>query len=328
MLRRRALLLTGSGWLAARPASAQSGMAGQAGSFTSFLAGVRPEARRAGVSEDTITRACAGISANQKVIDLDRRQPEFTQTWAQYRASRLSDTRIAQGRGALSQNRGLLDRIATSYGVPPSIILGVWGLETNYGTYQGGFNVVEALATLAWEGRRAAYFRAELIASLKVLDHGDVTPGRMVGSYAGAMGQPQFMPSSFNRYAVDFDQDGRRDIWDDRADALASIANYLALNGWRAGEPWGQPVRLAADFPPGITGRDNRRPLGAWMDLGVRRLDGTPFSRRDVPGAIVLPDGAGGEAFMVYANFTAIRRYNPSDYYALAVGLLGEAVAS
>ena len=150
----------------------------------------------------------------------------------------------------------------------------------------------------------------------------------MTGSYAGAMGQPQFMPSSYLRYAVDFDGDGRRDIWDSKPDVLASIANYLARSGWRAGEPWGQPVRLPPGFDAADTGRDNRRPLGEWMRLGVTRDDGGRFSRADVPAAIVLPDGAGGEAFATYANFAVIRRYNPSDYYALSVGLLGDTVVA
>jgi membrane-bound lytic murein transglycosylase B len=323
MLPRRALLLTWPAMLAiAAPAWAQSG------SFAAFLAGVRPDARRAGVSDATLDRAFAGISANPKVLELDRHQPEFTQTWAQYRDARLSDKRIAQGRDAQARNRGLLNDITAIYGVPPGIILGVWGLETNYGGFQGGFNVVEALATLAWEGRRAAYFRGELIAALKILENGDVAAGAMTGSYAGAMGQPQFRPSSFNRYAVDFDHNGKRDIWNDRADALASIANYLSLNGWRPNEPWGQPIQVPTNFPFGSAGRENRRPLGDWMTIGVRRADGTLFSRKDVPGAVVAPDGPGGDTFMVYANFTAIRRYNPSDYYALAVGLLGEAVSA
>ncbi len=150
----------------------------------------------------------------------------------------------------------------------------------------------------------------------------------MTGSWAGAMGQPQFMPDSYLRYAVDFDGDGRRDIWASRADALASIANYLARSGWRAGEPWGQPVRVPPAFDAAETGRDRSRALGEWMRLGVRRADGSRFGRADVAGAVVMPDGPGGEAFMVYPNFTAIRRYNPSDFYALAVGLLGDAVAA
>ena len=185
--------------------------------------------------------------------------------------------------------------------------------------------MIEALATLAWEGRRAGFFRSQLIAALKILDHGDVAASRMLGSYAGAMGQPQFMPDSYLRYAVDFDGTGRRDIWDNTADVLGSIANYLQSSGWRDGEPWGQPISVPANFSA-ETGRDARRSLGDWQAIGVRREDGTGFSRTNPMGAVLLPDGPGGGAFMVYANFAAIRRYNPSDFYALAVGLLGDRV--
>ncbi len=324
MLTRRALVATtvaAGGLAAARPALA-------ADSFSSFVTGVRADARRSGISEQTLGAALTGLQPNAKVLELDRHQPEFTMTWDRYRATRLSDTRITNGRAAFGQNRPTLRAVSQAYGVDPGIIVGVWGLETNYGGYTGGFGVVEALATLAWDGRRARYFRSELISALKIIDHGDITVQRMTGSYAGAMGQPQFMPSSYPRYAVDFDHDGRRDIWDTRPDVLASIANYLAKSGWRAGEPWGQPVRLPAGFSSSQAGRENRRSLGEWMRAGVTRIDGSPFSRSDVQGAVVLPDGAGGEAFMTYTNFGVIRRYNPSDYYALAVGLLGDTVAA
>jgi membrane-bound lytic murein transglycosylase B len=205
--------------------------------------------------------------------------------------------------------------------------MGIWGLESNYGGFTGGFNVVEALATLAWDGRRASFFRPELLTALKILDHHDIGPGQMTSSYAGAMGQPQFMPSAYVHYAVDFDGDGRRDIWNSRADSLGSIANYLLQVGWRPNEPWGQPILLPSGFDA-PTGREQRRSLGQWMQLGVRRIDRTAFTRSDVTGAVLLPDGPGGDAFMVYANFAAIRRYNPSDFYALAVGLLGETVVA
>ncbi len=324
MLTRRALVS------AVAAASAVAGVrpARAADSFAGFVSGLRGEARRAGVSDRTLEAALSGLQPNPKVLELDRHQPEFTMTWDRYRATRLSDTRVTNGRAAYGQNSGTLRAVAQRFGVDPGVIVGIWGLETNYGGYTGGFGVVEALATLAWDGRRAAYFRSELISALKIVDHGDITVPRMTGSYAGAMGQPQFMPSSYPRYAVDFDGDGRRDIWDSRPDVLASIANYLAKSGWRTGEPWGQPVRLPAGFPYAEAGRQNRRTLGEWMRAGVTRADGSAFSRSDVPGAVVLPDGAGGEAFMTYANFGAIRRYNPSDYYALAVGLLGDAVAA
>ncbi len=316
-MRRRALL----GGLAAAPfaARAQDGFAG-------FISGVRAEARRAGVRDATLDTALAGIAPNQKVIDADRKQPEFTMTWARYRSFTMSDKRIARGREACAANRDLLARVSDRYRVDPAPIAGIWGLESNFGADTGSYNVVEALATLAWEGRRASFFRSQLLAALKILDHGDVAPGRMLGSYAGAMGQPQFEPDSYLRYAVDFDGDGRRDIWDSRGDVLGSIANYLASSGWRPGEPSCQPVQVPTGFGAAV-GREVRKPLGEWGRLGVKREDGTTFDRTDPLGAVVMPDGAGGAAFMVYANFAAIRRYNPSDYYALAVGLLGATVA-
>ncbi len=315
MLSRRSLLAASLCTICAAPDS-----------FQNFVAGVRAEARHAGISAATLERAFAGVQPNQKVLEHDRHQPEFTMTWAQYRDLLITDQRIANGRAAFAQNRALFARVQGRFGVDPGVITGIWGLESSFGAGMGDFRVVEALATLAWEGRRASFFRGELLAALRILDHGDVTPSRMLGSYAGAMGQPQFMPSSYLRYAVDFEGNGRRDIWTSKADVLASIANYLAQSGWRDGEPWGQPVTLAGNFDRTATGRDYRRPVGEWHRLGVRAADGRPLARADTPAAVLLPDGPAGDAFLVYANFGAIRRYNPSDYYALAVGLLGDTV--
>ena len=295
-------------------------------SFQGFLAGLRAEARRNGISVATLDRAFAGVQPNQKVLERDRHQPEFTMTWAQYRALLITDQRITNGRAAWQQNRSLLGRVQDRFGVEPGVIVGIWGLESSFGAGMGDFHVVEALATLAWEGRRAGFFRGELIAALRILENGDVTPARMTGSYAGAMGQPQFMPSSYLRYAVDFEGHGRRDIWNSKPDVLGSIANYLARSGWRSGESWGQSVTLPSNFNTSSAGRDDRRPVGEWARQGVRSLDGRPLARADVQAAVILPGGAGGDAFLVYANFTAIRRYNPSDYYALVVGLLGDAI--
>jgi membrane-bound lytic murein transglycosylase B len=205
-------------------------------------------------------------------------------------------------------------------------VVAIWGLETSYGGFTGTFNTIEALATLAWDGRRAAFFRAELLAALRILEKGDIAPDRMRGSHAGAMGHPQFMPSSFERLAVDFDGDGRRDIWDDRADALASIANYLAQSGWRYDERWGREVLLPAGFDPSQAGRDSRRPLSEWTRMGVTTADGSELPPLAMQTAILLPAGTGGQAFAVYDNFNVIRRYNPSDYYALVVGLLSDRV--
>ncbi len=318
MLNRRTLLAAPA--LLATPAFAQSG------SFDSFVAGVKAEARRAGIRDATLASAFAGVQPNQRVIELDRRQPEFSLTWPEYRARVLPESRLQAARENFARERPLLERVEAQYGVDPAIIVGIWGIESAFGANKGNYRLVEALSTLAWEGRRAAFFRKELLNALKILDAGDVTPGRLTGGYAGAMGQPQFMPSSYLSYAVDFDGDGRRDIWDSKPDVFGSVGNYLARAGkWRRGEPWGQPVRV----PPGVAGgRDAKRSLAEWARAGVARPDGRPFTRPDVMGGVVVPDGAGpGEGYMVYANFQAIRSYNPSDFYALAVGLLADAAA-
>ena len=292
------------------------------GDFGSFVAGVYAEAQAMGIRRDVLDAAFAGVTPNQKVIDRDRKQSEFTMTWAAYRARVISDKRINDGRAAAAANRDLLARVEQHFRVSASVILGIWGLESSFGAETGGYRVIEALATLAWEGRRAAFFRAELMAALKILNAGDITAQRMTGSYAGAMGQPQFMPTSYLRLAVDFDGDGRRDIWNSRADVMGSIANYLARSGWRAGESWGQPVRVPAGFV--AQGREVKRGLGEWARQGVIPASGRWAASGDTPAAVLAPDGMGGETFMVFGNFAAIRRYNPSDFYAIAVGLIGD----
>jgi membrane-bound lytic murein transglycosylase B len=268
-----------------------------------------------------------GLTPNARVLELDGRQPEFTLTWEQYRDRVLPPTRIEQGRRLFRDNRTLLEAISTSFQVAPQLPIAIWGMETNFGSNTGGFGVIEALATLAYDGRRKEFFRRELISALRILNGNHVPLSHMKGSWAGAMGQPQFMPSSFERYAVDFDGDGHRNIWDSRADALASIANYLARSGWRWGEPWAREVILPAVFDIEQTGREKRRPVQEWVNAGVRSLDGTALPATEA--AVLLPDapnGPSGQAFMVFNNFNAIRRYNPSNFYALAVGMLAEAV--
>lgn len=294
--------------------------------FAAFLADVRAEAIRSGISPATADRALLGLQPNAKVLELDSHPAEATQSWTHYRDTRVSDARVAAGRQAMQANAAVLAVIGRRYGVDPAIIVAIWGLETNYGGFTGGFSVIEALATLAADGRRDGYFRKELINALRILDHGDITPARMTGSYAGAMGQPQFMPSSYLDYAVSFDGSAKRDIWDNRNDALASIGNYMARFGWHNGEPWGHPVRVPSGFSVSRDSRDDPRPLSAWAQLGVTRLDGAALSPADRPGAVVMPDGAGGEAYMTYANFSVIRLYNHSDLYALSVGLLANRI--
>ncbi|MBV8912840.1 MAG: lytic murein transglycosylase [Acetobacteraceae bacterium] len=316
MLNRRTLALSAA--LLPLAAHAQPG-------FAAFVEGVKAEARRMGIREGMLQAAFAGVQPNERVIELDRRQPETTMTWPEYRARVLPDSRIQAGRENYARERGLLSRVEQRFGVDPAIIVGIWGIESSFGANRGNYRVVEALSTLAWDGRRSSYFRKELMNALRILDAGDTTPARFTGSYAGAMGQPQFMPSSYLTYAVDFDGDGRRDIWDSRPDIFGSIANYLARNGWRRGQPWIQPARV----PPGlggVGGRGDRRPLGEWMRMGVTREDGMPFSRSDVPAELLLPMGAEpGEAYLAYANGSVIRSYNSPDFYIIAVGLLANA---
>jgi membrane-bound lytic murein transglycosylase B len=299
-----------------------AGRAHAADSFQTFIAGVYAEAAAEGIRRDVLNAAFAGVTPNQSVIDKDRKQAEFSMTWTQYRALVISDKRIADGRAAVARNQALFDQVESHFRVAASVIAGIWGLESNFGALTGNYKVVEALATLAWEGRRAAFFRGELMAALKILNNGDIGPASMTGSYAGAMGQPQFMPTSYLRLAVDFDGDGRRDIWNSKADVLGSIANFLARSGWRPGETWGQPVRVPAGTV--AAGRDVRRPLTEWARQGVAPAAGRWAAAGDTPSAIIAPDGAGGETFLVFNNFAAIRRYNPSDFYAIAVGLIGD----
>jgi membrane-bound lytic murein transglycosylase B len=323
MLNRRSLMarVGAASLLAAGPARAATQ------SFEAFLADAGEEAQRSGVSAETVQRAFAGLRPNDKVLELDRRQAEFTLTWERYRDGRVSQQRIDRGCQVFAENRALLEAIAARYQVSPRIIVAVWGLETNYGGFTGSFYVVEALATLAWDGRRAAFFRKELMAALRILQAGNVTPERMRGSHAGAMGNPQFMPTSFERLAVDFDGDGRRDIWDSRADALASIANYMARSGWNDREGWGQEVVLPGGFDPAQAGRATMRPLRDWVQAGIAGAAGSPLPPLEVEAAVLLPGGTGGQAFLVYRNFNVIRRYNPSDFYALVIGMLSDRVA-
>jgi membrane-bound lytic murein transglycosylase B len=301
----------------------------EAASFARYIAGVKDEARRKGISAAVLDSAFAGVRINWRVIELDRNQPEVKFTWDQYRTRIVNDTRVQRGREQYSKHLDLLRRVQSRFGVPPEIVVGLWGLESDYGRQMGGFNVIEAVATLAWEGRRGAYFRGQLFDCLKILQAGDIPAEKMVGSWAGAMGQTQFMPDSFLRFAVDFDGDGRRDMWTSFPDVFASTANNLALEGWKAALPWGLQVRLPGGFDPALAGRDKRRPAAEWERLGVASFDGAALQHGDAAAAVVLPGGPAADAFLVYSsNFRALRAYNPSDYYALAIGLLADRIAA
>ena len=332
----RRLALAGTLALAAGRVRAQSAALppyvpppGADASFARYIDGVKAEARRRGMSPDMLERAFAGVRLNGRVIQLDRHQPEFTLTWPEYRARIVSDARVARGRPLYTQNRALIQAIATRYGVGPGVLMGIWGIESDFGRALGDINVVEALVTLAWEGRREKFFRSELMDALRILDRGDIAPERMTGSWAGAMGQTQFMPDSFLQYAVDYSGDGRRDLWTNLGDVFASTANCLARTGWRAGLPWGIPVALPPGFDTAATGRQARRPVGAWARMGVQPARGGALGPEEASAAIVLPGHDAGEAYLVYSsNFQAIRSYNPSDFYCCSVGLLGDAVTA
>lgn len=296
--------------------------------FEQWLDGVKQEARGRGISEAVIEAALGNLQPIQRVLELDRSQPEFTMSFEDYLARTVAPGRVAMGRRMLSENRALLEKIAAAYRVQPRFIIAFWGIESDFGRLTGGFSVPGALATLAWDGRRASLFREELFEALHIIQDGHVAADRMTGSWAGAMGQPQFMPSSFRRFAVDSDGDGRRDIWTTRADVFASIANYLSQSGWREDETWGRRVTLPASFDRSLISPDVRKSLPEWDALGVRRADGTPLPTRNIQGSLVEATAGRGPVFMVYENFRTTLRWNRSTFFALAVGHLADAVSS
>lgn len=257
------------------------------------------------------------------VIELDRAQPEFTRTAWDYLDNTVSSQRIATGQDKLQQVRAEADAAAARYGVPGTIVVAIWGMESNYGGNYGSTPVIDALATLGFEGRREDWARRELLAALKILDSGDIARDRMIGSWAGAMGQTQFLPSNFLAYAVDADGDGRRDIWGSMPDVVASTANFLARSGWQAGMPWGVEVRLPTSFDYGRADMAVRQSTAQWTAEGLRAMDDRPLPEF-ADGAVLLPAGAQGPAFLVGPNFRAVLRYNNSINYALAVGLLAQ----
>ena len=295
--------------------------------FEAWLEAFKQDARRAGISESTLTDAFEGVEPIERVIELDRRQPEFTQTFWRYMNRAVTPGRVERGRKLLAKHRRLLRRIERRFGVQPHFLVAFWGLETNFGSLLGSQPVIGALATLAYDDRRSAFFRSELLAALKIVEAGHKRPSDMKGSWAGAMGQLQFMPSTFVAHAVDGDGDGRVDIWDSYPDSFASAANYLRNLDWRGKERWGREVRLPKDFDYALADLAVEKPVSKWQALGVRRANGRALPRSKMTGSIILPAGADGPAFLVYQNFRAILQWNRSVLYALAVGYLSDRVA-
>jgi membrane-bound lytic murein transglycosylase B len=296
--------------------------------FAAWLKDLRAEARKKGIRDDTLDAALKDVRPIPRVIELDRNQPEFKLSYTQYMERVVPASRIEKGRRMLAENKALLDKVAAQYGVQARFLVAFWGVETDFGRVTGGFKVIPALATLAHDGRRSSFFRKELMNALKILDEGHVTPERMVGSWAGAMGQCQFMPSSFVRFAVDEDGDGRKDLWSSKADVFASAANYLKQSGWRAGESWGRAVKLPKGFDRRLAAGGDRRSFRTWAALGVKDGKGGPLPKTEVKAALMLPEADGGPAFLVTENFFTILKWNRSNFYALAVGQLADALAT
>jgi membrane-bound lytic murein transglycosylase B len=294
--------------------------------FDSWLAGLRQEARAAGIGDATLDAALSGLQPIPKVIELDRRQPEGRFTFQQYNQRVLSQSRIERGRQLYREHRELLDRVSAEYGVQARFIVALWGVESSYGSYDGDFPVIAALATLAYEGRRASFFRGELLKALQILERGDIAAGEMTGSWAGAMGQSQFMPSSYHAYAVDYDGDGHRDIWTSLPDVFASIANYLAKAGWNDRYTWGRQVNHPTGLNGELVGLEMAKPLPEWQALGVRRADGADLPPVALDASLLRTDEGQGPSYLVYHNFRVLMAWNRSTYFALTVGELSDLI--
>ncbi len=292
--------------------------------FNSCAAGLRAEAARQGVGANTLAAAFDGLQADDSVLKFQTNQPEFkTPVW-DYLATLVDDERVADGRAAMAANASALRTAEERYGVDRHIVAAFWGVESNFGTQMGKRSLVRSLATLACEGERAGYFKGELMATLKIADHGDVPLDKLNGSWAGAFGQTQFMPSTFLRLAVDLDGDGHRDIVDSAGDALGSTANFLRKAGWTTGLSWGFEVQLPDGYS-GPSGRKAKQPMSSWAGRGIRRIDGGDLGSGSA--GLLLPAGPNGPAFLVTRNFDVIYSYNPSESYALAIAILAQRLA-
>jgi peptidoglycan lytic transglycosylase B len=292
--------------------------------FRNFVQDFRAEAIAAGIPAELYDRATSNISLNPRVEQLNLSQPEFVRPVWDYLESTITDARVNRGRELIGVNADLFARLQQTYGVPTEVMTAIWGMETGYGANLGSFNLFEALATLAYEGPRSAYGRRQLIAALKIAQTEDRDPTTMTGSWAGAFGFTQFIPTTFLDRAVDGDGDGKRDLWSSPADALASTANYLNRSGWKFGESWGEEVQLPVNFPYEMADPDIRMPVSEWSAKGVRKLNGEPLAESGESAAIFLPAGARGPAFLLNENFFAILKYNVATSYALAVSVLSD----
>ncbi|WOT03814.1 lytic murein transglycosylase [Shewanella youngdeokensis] len=290
------------------------------------VANLQQQAKVEGLSQSTIDNTLAQVKYVPRVIELDNKQPEFSSTFENYFTKRVTDWRVQQGRKLYQEHKQLLQSLAKQYGVPPQYLLAFWGLETNFGSYKGKMSVLNSLATLACDPRRSKYFTTELMQALKLKERYGFEEKQMVGSWAGAMGHTQFMPSAYAKYAIDGDGDGKADLWNSTTDALTSAANFLQNLGWQREERWGREVTLPADFSYQYMGRSQAQPLTTWAELGLRQANGNRLSTPDMQAALYVPSGHTGPAFLGYDNFNVIMKWNRSTFYAIAVGHLADRI--
>ncbi|RUO37220.1 lytic murein transglycosylase [Aliidiomarina shirensis] len=294
--------------------------------FPAYVEKLKEEALAHGISAATIEKAFVDVSFYERAVTADRNQPEFTITLDTYLPRAVPDWKVRQGIEKYNEHKELLERIGAEYGVQPRFIVALWGIETNYGGYTGNFRVISSLSTLAYEGRREEFFKRQLMQALEIIDAGHIEPEQMRGSWAGAMGQTQFMPSSFLSYAVDGDGDGKIDIWNSYADVFSSAANYLANVGWDDTKTWGRQVQLPEGFDVESAGLGTKKLLSEWQDLGIRRYDGSDLPTREIPASVIIPDGVDGRAFLAYHNWDVLMRWNRSNYFVVVVGHLSDRI--
>lgn len=294
--------------------------------FGLWLSEFKTEAKAKGIAPHVIDKAFSGIELDERVITLDRKQPDSTMGFTQYKNSTLPASRINRGKELYQQHRIALESAAKKYGVPASYIVALWGKESSFGSYMGGFSIIRSLTTLAYEGRRANFFRDELIRALRIIQDSGMPPEALVGSWAGAMGQSQFMPSTYEKYAVDGDGDGKKDIWNSHADVFASIAHYLQQSGWKEDEKWGREVRIPAGFDRSLENIEHFRPLSEWKALGVTAADGSALPDADIKAALIFANRKGPEEglYLIYPNYNVLLTWNRSRYFATAVGLFAD----
>lgn len=310
---------------------ATSAFAQEKGTFEEYVAGLKEEARQQGISEQILTEAFKGVEYKPRAVTADRNQPEKKLTLDEYIPRVVPDWKVKQAKKLHNKYYAELKRIGDEYGVQPRFIVALWGVESNFGRFTGNYRVIDALSTLAYEGRREAFFRKEALAALTILQQGHIAPDDMKGSWAGAMGQSQFMPSSFLNFAADGNGDGKKDIWDSEADVFASTANYLAKSGWDDKYTWGRQVKVPHGISPDLQGREAEKGkyLKEWSKLGVTRYDGRPLPQldEDIKAWLIMPDDENGRVYLVYNNYNVLMKWNRSYYFALAVSHLADRIA-